>query len=104
MERAFKELKSQNKSESNENIKLKTLDLKNELQLTKNDLIRIKQEFESLKLENQALQSDNQELMAASKNNIQVGSFSDGENCCFCSCKVDSLAESLNLIKINEQP
>ena len=42
--------------------------------------------------------------MAASKNNIQVGSFSDGENCCFCSCKVDSLAESLNLIKINEQP
>ena len=42
------------------------------------------------------------ELMAASKNNIQVGSFSDGENCCFCSCKVDSLAESLKLIKINE--
>ena len=102
LERAFKELEGQNKSVSNENIKPKTLDLQNELQLTKNDLIRIKQEFESLKVENQVLKSENQELMAASKNNIQVGSFSDGENCCFCSCKVDSLAESLKLIKINE--
>ena len=70
--------------------------------ITKNELSKFKQDYESLQVESQALRSANKQLITASKNNAQVVGYADGENCCFCSCKVDSLAESLKLIKINE--
>ena len=102
LEKAFQELERQNASGSNQKINQKTLDLENELQSVKNELSKFKQDYESLQVESQALRSANKQLITASKNKAQVVGYADGENCCFCSCKVDSLAESLKLIKINE--
>ena len=102
LEKAFQELERQNATVSNQKINQKTLDLENELQSVKNELSKFKQDYESLQAESLALKSTNKQLISASKNNTQVVGFADGENCCFCSCKVDSLAESLKLIKINE--
>ena len=102
LEKAFQELERQNATVSNQKINQKTLDLENELKSVKNELSKFKQDYESLQAESLALKSTNKQLISASKNNTQVVGFADGENCCFCSCKVDSLAESLKLIKINE--
>jgi len=102
LEKAFQELERQNATVSNQKINQKTLDLENELKSVKNELSKFKQDYESLQAESLALKSINKQLISASKNNTQVVGFADGENCCFCSCKVDSLAESLKLIKINE--
>ena len=66
------------------------------------ELSEFKKDYESLQAENLALKSTNKQLISASKINTQVVGYADGENCCFCSCKVDSLSESLNLIKVNE--
>lgn len=102
LEKAFQELERKNASGSNQNINQKTLDLENELKSVKSELSKFKQDYESLQAESLALRSANKQLITASKNNAQVVDYADGKNCCFCSCKVDSLAESLNLIKINE--
>jgi len=102
LEKAFQELERKNASGSNQNISQKTLDLENELKSVKNELSQFKQDYESLQAESLALKSTNKQLISASRENTQVVGFADGENCCFCSCKVDSLTESLNLIKINE--
>ena len=100
--KAFQELERQNATVSNQKINQKTLDLENELKSVKNELSQFKQDYESLQAESLALKSTNKQLISASKNNTQVVGFADGENCCFCSCKVDSLTESLKLIKVNE--
>ena len=102
LEKAFQELERKNASGSNQNINQKTLDLENELKSVKNELSQFKKDYESLQAESLALKSTNKQLISASKNNSQVVGYADGENCCFCSCKVDSLSESLNLIKVNE--
>ena len=91
-----------NASGSNQNISQETLDLENELKSVKNELSQFKKDYELLQAESLALKSTNKQLISASKNNTQVVGYADGENCCFCSCKVDSLTESLNLIKVNE--
>ena len=102
LEKAFQELERQNASGSNQKINQKTLDLENELKSVKNELSKFKQDYESIQAESLALRSANKQLFTASKNIAQVVDYADGKNCCFCSCKVDSLAESLKLIKINE--
>ena len=102
LEKAFQELERKNASSSNQNISQKTLDLENELKSVKNELSQFKKDYESLQAESLALKSTNKQLVSASKDNTQVVGYTDGENCCFCSCKVDSLTESLNLIKVNE--
>ena len=102
LEKAFQELERKNASGSNQNISQKTLDLENELKSVKNELNKLKQDYESLQAESLTLKSTNKQLVSASKDNTQVVGYADGENCCFCSCKVDSLSESLNLIKVNE--
>ena len=95
-------MERKNASGSYQNINQKNLDLENELKSVKNELSQFKKDYDSLQAESLALKSTNKQIVSASQNNTQLVNYADGENCCFCSCKVDSLTESLNLIKVNE--